>query len=224
MDAFISYEGLPLNAGGAHGLGKQPPENIFAATLHFLENFTIPVVPVKIQLQFYSSLAGAYKTLPAVWHIGKAFGLPAYGNWALKNQKQHYYQWKVRRAKTTTAFQLLNHFSSLPDNEYGPLVLSFFWHFKFVDPVTKAPLKGQEEIPVIDERQQNSQLFLRLGSKSTISAWLAFPFGELNDKNKEYLQSVVNKLPFTASDKHWRLWRKSAKGEWYPRTLQINGD
>lgn len=222
MDRFISYEGLPINSGGSHSLGKKPVDKIYSDTLNFLEKFTNGCKPIESHLVFYSSQNGSYKTVPIIWQLVKSFGIPSYNNWNLGKNRQHFYTWKLQPGDTKKAFKLLHTFSNLPENEYGPIVLSFKWHFQFIDPLTKEVFEGQDEIPVIDSRQYNSQIYLRLSHKSTISAWLTLPFSELNDNSKKYIKLMTNHLPFNTSDKHWRLWKKSKKENWVSQAIDIN--
>jgi hypothetical protein len=222
MDTFITYEGLPVNSGGAHSLGKMQVDNVYADTLTFLKKFASNDTPTKTDLIFYSSQNGSYKMLPNLWSIIKVFGIPTYNNWKLGNTRQHYFTWKLKFSDREKAFQILEKFSKLPANDFGPIVLSLCWHFSFIDPISKEILDGQDKIPIMDFRQHNSQLYLRLGQKSTISVWFAFPFQELNDKSRDYISSVSRALPFKPSDKHWRFWRRSKSDKWNPHILDIN--
>jgi hypothetical protein len=222
MDKFITYEGLPVNSGGSHSLGKKKVEIIYADTLRFLKTFTDTDIPTNIDLIFYSSQTGTYKTLPNIWKLIRIFGIPHYDSWKLRNIRQHFFTWKLKYSDCNKAFKVLDDLLKLPTNGYGPIVFSFYWKFNFVDPVSKKVLEGQDKIPVIDFRQHNSQLYLRLGQRSTISVWFAFPFQELNEKNREYISSVSTALPFKPSDKNWRLWRKSKTDNWNPQILDIN--
>jgi hypothetical protein len=222
MDRFISYEGLPINSGGSHSLGKKSVDKIYSDTLEFLHQFTNCSQPIESQLIFYSSQNGSYKTAPTLWQLVKSFGIPSCNIWNLAKIRQHFFTWKLQRGGIEMAFKCLHTFSNLPENQYGPIVLSLKWHFQFIDPLTKEVLEGQDKIPVVDSRQYNSQIHLRLGQKSTISAWLTLPFSELDDDSKKYIKSMTNQLPFYPSDKHWRLWKKSKKENWVPQVIDIN--
>ena len=222
MDTFITYEGLPVNSGGAHSLGKKTVESIYSDTLSFLRNFTNCYKPVELDLTFYSSQDNSYKTLPILWNLGKTFGVPSFHSWDIGTCKQFYYRWKLKPKQIPKGFELLNIYKDLPPNDYGPIVLSSKWHFQFLDEHTRELLTGQDKIPIIDFRQQNSQLYLRLGQKSTISAWFAFPFSSIDDSAYRYLTTLIKQLPFKPSDKHWRIWRLSKNGNWTPSKIEIN--
>ncbi|MGZ8559528.1 MAG: hypothetical protein ACXWWC_14385 [Chitinophagaceae bacterium] len=222
MNTFISYEGLPVNSGGAHSLRQKPVDLIYSDTLIFLQKFTNCSTPIEFDLTFYSSQDGTYRTLPTLWQLIKTLGIPSYNNWNLGRVRKHFFAWNLQHKDKGKAFQILDKFSNLQENQYGPIVLSFKWHFQFIDQLTKQVLEGQNKIPIIDSRYHNSQIYLRPGQKSTMSVWLTLPFSNLNDKNKDYIKSMTNLLPFKSSNKHWRLWRKSKNENWSQQIININ--
>lgn len=78
------------------------------------------------------------------------------------------------------------------------------------------------EIPILDFRMHNSQIYLRLSSiKSTASVWFAFPFDELTEDNLKYLDGIQKTLPFKFSKHSWRLWKRSKNDNWTPRKILI---
>jgi hypothetical protein len=220
MDTFISYEGLPIKAGGAHSLGKRSIDEIYSQSISFLQTFAAIQNSV-IEITFFNSQDKIYNTLPYLWMLTRKFGLPSWNSWNLKSKRQHYWTWKVKPTKVDQALQVLNSFLKLPSNEYGPVVLSFLWHFHFKDLQSGDILKGQEQIPVLDKRNFNSQLYLRLGQKSTVSVWFTLPFNEQDERAIDYITKLSNALPFKPSEKHWRLWKKTKSGNWQPKVLEI---
>jgi hypothetical protein len=78
-------------------------------------------------------------------------------------------------------------------------------------------------IPILDERVVNSQIYTRLsGAKSTISSWFAFPFAEMNDHNRFYIEQIKSSLPSKLSDKSWRKWHLAKNGNWISRMLNVS--
>ena len=221
MQAFLSYEGLPIKSGGGHSMGKKTPDEVYSNVKAFLASYTNAVLPEFFDLTFYSSQQKAYKTLPHLWRLVKIFGIPTWKWWNLE-VRQHLFNWKIRSAKLDAAFKQLETFSQLPENPFGPLVLSIKWQFYFTEPRTASILPGQQQLPLIDFRNQNSQLYMRLGKRSTISVWFAFPFEVIDDNCKHYLASVVKALPFKPSEKHWRLWKLSKNYNWIPKSINID--
>ncbi len=93
MDAF-SYEGLPINSGGAHQLGGKKPGDILADVLEFLRHFTNNDAPEALHFIFYSSRKGTYRTWPIVWKLTKQFGIPAYTAPNLP-KRERVFTWKL---------------------------------------------------------------------------------------------------------------------------------
>lgn len=99
--------------------------------------------------------------------------------------------------------------------------MSFLWNFSFIDPKTNQILPNQEKIPELDFRIKNSRIYLRISNKSSISVWLALPFEKLGKFEVEYINELKCHLPFKPSEKHWRIWKKSEKGNWIPNKIEI---
>jgi len=221
-DTFITYEGLPINSGGAHSLGKQSVDKIYADTNTFLTTYTTNPKPKEIELIFYSSIKGEYKTFPILFDLMKTFGyFPKWSSYDFPGKKQRLWSWTINENQLETAKAFLKKYENLPDNEYGPIILSSLWHFKFIDNKTKQILPDQNVIPTVDKRQHNSQLYLRLGKKSTMAVWFAFPFSLIDQDKKQYLDNLSKSLPFKLSEKHWRQWR-NVGGSWKSELIEIN--
>ncbi len=221
MDAFITYEGLPINHGGAHSLGNKPIQNIYSQIKKILQNFSNSNQATEIDLIFYSSQDGTYKTLPILWALAKEFGIPSYKKWDMVSYNQHLFNWRLSQKDIEKGLMIVDKFSHLPKNKFGPITLSLKWHFHFISQESKLELKGQNQLPIIDSRNHNSQLYVRFGQKSTISAWFAFPFETLDKNAYDYISRIVQDLPFKPSEKHWRIWQKSSKGNWTPKVVNI---
>ena len=64
-------------------------------------------------------------------------------------------------------------------------------------------------------------MYLRISEKSTVSVWFAFPFEEIHQCEKEFIEDLKLNLPFKISDKHWRIWKYSKEGNWIARKIEI---
>lgn len=220
LKTFISYEGKPITGGGAHMLGKKHFLEIYDQTRQFLDDFTTNNQVQNPTLTLYSSQQGTYKTAPILWRLVKTFGIPSYNWWKLAHT-QHFFTWKLNIRSIDKAIALLQQYNDLPKNDFGPLTLSLYWQFHFIDPNTKTIFPHQELLPEIDFRQKNSQIYLRLGQRSSASVWFAFPFSKIEQPEKKYLSALVKKLPFKPSDKYWRIWQRSNNGNWIPKVLDL---
>jgi hypothetical protein len=221
MNRFVSYEGLPIKAGGAHGLGRKTNREAYSETNAFLKLYTDNTVPHSLTLTLYKADTFDFRSIK--WQLMKRFGLfPRNETWDFGDAKQKLWIWTLRPEKIEEGLNFLEAHGNLPDHEYGPLTLNVLWHFRLVDPVTKQEIPNQELIPVLDERINNSRALLTLKRKSTLSVWFAFPFDKQDSKFMDYLDGFTKNLPFKPSDKHWRLWKKGKNGDWRPNKIDIN--
>jgi hypothetical protein len=210
MNTFITYEGLPISSGGAHSISSTPPDIIYNKTLQFLNTFTDSSLPTSLILTIEKP------SIAKILKYSNILGLPKIDIDSFIGAGQKLMHWTIPIHKIDQVFELL------PFDE--KITVSILCKFKFVDIASKALIKGQDAIPIIDERLSNSQIYVRISkSKSTISTWLAFPFDSLTGDNLSYIDDMKKTLPFKFSDKHWRLWTLSKKGNWTPKVIQPNG-
>lgn len=78
MEAFISYDGLPIKSGGSHGLGNKPVEGLYSQCLGFINNHT-EVGQLKVDITLYSSDNKNYSSWPLLWKMIKKFGVLLHG-------------------------------------------------------------------------------------------------------------------------------------------------
>jgi hypothetical protein len=223
MDAFISYDGLPIESGGTHSLGKKKWGKVYEECVRFLETYTNNEGRDYATLTFFSSEHRTYKTMPSLWKLTKRYGIPRSRRWQFVDGNRRCYTWDLRSVKDVDdALQLLDAFEKFPPNRHGPLMVAFMWRFYFIDPGTGEVLPGQDKIPHVRRPLQNSQMHLMLAQKSKVSVWFAFPFEKWDEQSKSYIHVVAESMPFKCSDKHWRFWRYSKNGNWIPKVLNID--
>ena len=207
MNKFITYNGLPIKSGGAHSISNKSPEEIYHKTNKFLNLFTDNKHPKYVKLYLAKTDFILFPKL--CWF----FGIPKLSS----NNKLNTWYWSLNQKKIEKGLKLLE----LNTNSKNILTLSLYWNFKFKDFKTGNILPNQKRIPTIDSRNENSKIYLRISKKSTISVWFAFPFEEIKEYEKEYINNLKDNLPFKVSNKHWRTWNKSEKGNWIPRKLEL---
>lgn len=217
MNRFISYDGLPISSGGAHSVSKKSPLENYNKTVEFLEEFGDKTTPKSIELSLFQSDKNEYSTLKLIPKLSLKFGFPKMRNDGLLKS----WNWSLTKKDIQNGFDALELNKELPTISMGPVTLSFLWNFKFKDPVTNQILLNQEKIPELDIRVQNSRIYLRTSNRSTISVWFALPFEQMDKYESKYLDNLKASLPFKASNKHWRLWKKAKNGNWAPRKLEI---
>lgn len=186
-------------------------------TLDFLNLFADKTDPKSIELTLYESEKKEYSALKLLPKLSLKFGIPTPRNdgWLRT------WTWNLTEKHIGKGFEALDLNNELPKNPAGPITLDFDWNFHFKDPNTNSVLPNQELIPELDFRIKNSRIYLRLSKKSTISVWFAFPFEKIEKYESEFIKEIKSNLPFKTSDKHWRIWKKSEKGNWTPRKIEI---
>jgi len=130
MDAFISYDGLPIESGGAHSLGRKRWDKVYAECVHFLETYTNNDGRDYATLTFFSSEHRTYKTMPSLWKLTKRYGIPRIRRWLYEKGGRRSYAWNLRSVKDVEdALKLLDAFERFPPNLHGPLMVTFMWRF-----------------------------------------------------------------------------------------------
>lgn len=223
MESFISYDGLPIRSGGGHSLGKLNPKEAYERTKGLLQQFGDNSFPNEITLEQYRAENNEFNSSQLHWETRKKFGwFPRREVWRFPDGKQRLWHWKIPYRKKDAALKHLNKLKELPKHEFGPLNIRMNWNFKLIDLQTKKLLPNQHLIPTIDFRLPNNSARLTLSHKSTLAIWIVFPFSDpSNEEFRMYLEDMKKVAPFKFSDKNWRLWKKSKKGNWNPNKIEI---
>ena len=211
LKKFISYDGLPLKSGGAHSVSNADNHGIYLAVCDFLKCMTTDPPSVnKIILDISIKRKGATVSF---WYMVMNFGLP---NWSSTGSVTGGFVWifYVSEKQINKAIELSKQFANL--------TLTMTWQFQFVNLKTKAVIKGQNDIPILDERLPNSQVYLRLSQKTTLSLWFTLPFDGLDKDEIDYIKLLKNKLPVKLSNNHWKVWTLSKNDNWISRKLDVS--
>lgn len=218
LQKFISYNGLPISSGGAHTISDKRRENVYSQTEMMLDKYGV-LIKKEYVLTFYNSTSGLYNTWKNIWMLMRKFGFfPKLNSHDYPGGKQYFWSWKIRNNDLREVFKLLESFSTFDKDRFDPLVFSALYHFHFKNDIGSV-FPYQNQIPSIDGRLFNSQMYLRLGQKVTVSAWFTVPLGEYG-ADSGYIKRLIQDLPFKVSEKHWKLWGKSAKGKWIGRKVK----
>lgn len=221
MDQFVSYNGLPISSGGAHGLGKKSALEAFTEVITFLQKYGSTTKPETVSLTLYKADSFDYRKLK--WQFMKRYGLfPKDTSVDFIKYKQKMWTWDLKPKQMEEAISILQENSDLPEVDHlGPLRLEILWHVRLMDPTTQMELPNQKMIPTLDFRIHNSRMLLTVSKKSRVSVWFAFPFANQDETFKTYLNAFIKDLPFQPSEKHWRTWEKNKHGEWMPKKITV---
>jgi hypothetical protein len=222
IDSFISYEGLPIKSGGAHIISRLSVDETYLKVTNFLHKFTDTTTPTDVRLTIYQSPTDDYDLKSLLWLTRKKFGLfPKKKEGFINLKPINYWEWKLRASEFSSGLEYVKNNNFKVDQTLGPIEISFLWTFKFKSPKTGKLFPNQEEIPELDVRQSNSQIYLKLSNRKTISTWFAFPFTEVDEFFINLIAEMQKELPFRFSEQHWRNWRKSKNNNWTPRKISV---
>lgn len=132
------------------------------------------------------------------------------------------YQWKVAPEQFQNALELLEQAQQKLPSYVDRMEIHARWEFKLVNPESREPLPGQENLPAIDVRfPAGSSLRLSASYKPRIFACLLFSFEEANEEFRAYVAGLQEKMIFKFTSKNWRAWSRSRNGKWHPRRLSF---
>jgi hypothetical protein len=213
MENFITYDGLPISSGGAHRINGRPANEIYDSLSKFTSTLTNTNKPHRLFLEYNSTISSNASKFKTVWKLILACGPPklSLGNYYATRQLK--WRWMLRTGSMNKAIKL--------QSQYENITLSVLWYFYFIDLNSKKMLPGQDAIPVIHPRLQNSHIYWRHGKTSSISLWFILPFNELDTATVDYIKLLQAHLPVKLSKNHWRIWRKNKNGP-SPRKLILD--
>lgn len=208
----VTYVGLPLGSGSAHGLGRTGLRDAHARTQAFVDACMIEIEPRR---QFFNlvkvpELPDLPAWAPQLWERfsrGDGRTVP------------------VADSDVGDALSFLDDVDPQPRNQWGvsPLRLCTNWTVALLDPSTGEPFPGQNpgRYPRSDYEGLSlgeSRVQLVLHNSASVSVSLCFP--DLDDTRlKEVLASFQQNAPFKFSRKHWKRWTPTKTGSFRSVTI-----
>ncbi|WP_136835196.1 hypothetical protein [Pedobacter frigoris] len=207
LKSFIVYDGLPLKSGGGHQLNKHSNDEIFDSITQFIALYTDSKTS-------YVSISMTQFKLGQLLKNSLRFGFPRFHFWSYMAIRKNLVSWNVSSRSLERKISLI----TADDN----LLIAILWRFYFVNPETGEVLPGQKELPVVEIRKPQSEVYVRLSNSSkTVSVWFALPFEELNEGELNYINALKGALPFRFSSKSWRTYQRSKDDSWFARKLEV---
>ena len=230
--AVITYDGLPISAGGAHRLREKNHVATWESVLRFLHSFTTSEEPdhVRLLLAEGARIDGAFFA-EAHRRARAAFGRAERRLKIAGEANEFEHSWIVNRANIGDALDLMEALEPFPEHWLGaPLELSVEAIFCLRDPDTGEVFAGQD--PELYGGQEaawklqfgRSRLHLGLTTVSTCALFLFLPFPEVCPALRAYVRRVDESLPFRLSRKHWARWQLNEQGTgYYRRRVDVLG-
>lgn len=209
----VTYEGLPIGAGGAHRLGRMGLREAHRRTEAFVEACGLEIGP-RHRFFMFPNVPGMDKMTKWEGQLEAQFG-PRVRD-----------RIPVLETQVEEALSFLDDINPQPVNPWGmaPIWFTSAWKIAMVDPETLAPFPGQDSarygsVPYsVSAALGESHIRLRLSDRAALGADLCFP-----DVDDSKLQSVLPMLqehaPFRFSPKHWRRWSPTKTGSFTSRSI-----
>jgi len=227
---LITYDGLPVSAGGAHRLRGKDRSAAWARILGFLTSFTTYEKPDDVRLLLaegpridHAFVSRAHR------HATHAFG-PAKRRLAIAGAvEEREHRWALTAGDVDECLELMQSLEPFPSHWRGaPLVLAIGAAFRLCDPDSGVVFPAQD--PELYGRQEIgglgllglSRIHLRLGTTSTCALFLSLPFTEATQVVRAYARRIDQSLPFRLSKAHWSRWQVNAGGtRFYRRRISV---
>jgi hypothetical protein len=222
--ALIAYDGLPIAAGGGHGLGRKDRSVVWNEIRQFLQTCTTCRAPQRVRLLLSE---GTHLDADFFARASRAatdsFGRPQ-RRLAIVGADGEVYEhaWEVDPEEIDRALALMQGVEPIPEHlGSGVLVLAVEASFCLRDPDSGEPFPGQD--PALYGHQEAawnlplglSRIYLRLSGRSTCALFLSLPFPAVSPELRGHVAELEALLPFRLSPKHWSRWQLNAQGTRY---------
>jgi hypothetical protein len=208
VGSVVTYDGLPLSSGSAHGLGCMTGRAAYKSALHFLD--TCCVVDGDVEHWFSLSNPPELEVSPAVADELRSRFPP----------KAH--RFVVPADRVDEAFGFLDRISPQPTNPWG-MAPVWFWvtaRMRLRIPGGLDPWPGQDREmfggfeTASGIRLGESRLQLVVERRSSISLAISIPNASDADLST-MIPWLQEDLPFRMSRKHWIRWTITKRGNAY---------
>jgi hypothetical protein len=219
--SVITYDGLPISSGGAHGLRTRSPKVALEQVRDFLRMCTDNSSPSDVFVEVIVSRSFQKEfTVPLAERLTAHLGTPI---------RRHAGAEDIAHRWTLTAHQIDEHVEliaqacPLPRHPFKiqPFVVAALFKFRLVSQETNVALPCQDVAyygnfsPRPGQLMGESQLYARISERSTVSLFLNFPFQERSESFLAAAAYVQANLPFLLSPNQWKQWRSTKRGSKY---------
>jgi hypothetical protein len=219
--SVITYDGLPISSGGAHGLRTRSPKVALEQVRDFLRMCTDNSSPSDVFVEVIVSRSFQKEfAVPLAERLTAHLGTPI---------RRHAGAEDIAHRWTLTAHQIDEHVEliaqacPLPRHPFKiqPFVVAALFKFRLVSQETNVALPCQDVAyygnfsPRPGQLMGESQLYARISERSTVSLFLNFPFQERSESFLAAAAYVQANLPFLLSPNQWKQWRSTKRGSKY---------
>jgi hypothetical protein len=211
---LVTYDGLPVASGGAHGLRARHPRAAWTAVQSFIDACLLPVATPTMSLRVWrSGPEPAREELIAF--ATRALGGP-------RSQDRTSMEWRLRPQAVDDVLVAIDAAGTGAVTPHGQPMASLTWdaEVRLIDPDTGEPWEGVS--PEAFDRHPVDGYGRVLGasgvrtaigtSASSLSLWLSLPGDERLPRAARHVQEHA---PVRLSRLHWRRWRPTRDGSSY---------
>jgi hypothetical protein len=219
--SVITYDGLPISSGGAHGLRTRSPKVALEQVRDFLRMCTDNSSPSDVFVEVIVSRSFQKEfTVPLAERLTAHLGTPI---WRHAGAEDIAHRWTLTAHQIDEHVELIAQACPLPRHPFKiqPFVVAALFKFRLVSQETNVALPCQDVAyygnfsPRPGQLMGESQLYARISERSTVSLFLNFPFQERSESFLAAAAYVQANLPFLLSPNHWKQWRSTKRGSKY---------
>ena len=219
--SVITYDGLPISSGGAHGLRTRSPKVALEQVRDFLRMCTNNSSPSDVFVEVIVSRSFQKEfTVPLAERLIAQLGTPIRRHAGAEDIA---HRWTLTADQIDEHVELIAQACPLPRHPFKiqPFVVAALFKFRLVSQETNVALPGQDVAyygnfsPRPGQLMGESQLYARISERSTVSLFLNFPFQERSESFLAAAAYVQANLPFLLSPNHWKQWRLTKRGSKY---------
>lgn len=214
----MTYDGLPIAAGGAHTLRSRGFREAWTQIEHFLRRCSDFDRPQQIVIEV---IEGGGAPAAFVTPLKRQFSRQFTKVRSRRIGAAVGHQWSADGADLVALLGEMEAVRPIPDVEFAPLTLNVTAAFRFVDPWTRELLPFQNPADYLRQDAGNRHLlgassaFARLSTRSTLSAFFSLPFPESSAECLAYVEFLREHAPVQLSDRHWTAWTLNMRGTRY---------
>ncbi len=223
--ALITYDGLPVSAGGAHRIRGRDRQRIWQELQTFMRLFTTYDEPDAVDLVLYEdeSVDTEFVTRARGAATSK-FGRASRRRLVSGAVEVYEDGWRLGPGRVDDGLRLIRDLEPFGNHWLGgPVTLRILTHFRLKDPDTGLILAYQGSVNYRDQKADNglplgeSSLGVHLARPSACGLFLSLPFADVTPELIAYVSRLAAYLPFRLSPKHWTRWQLNRAGTRYYR-------
>lgn len=218
---LISYDGLPISSGGAHGLGRLKPAQAWQALQRFLAACTTASEPNRVSLTINQTPDVEPAALESLIASAQSTLKLQTGQRQECGELGVSYDWDLPDAQAGAAVEWLAAAKPVHNRLGGTARVSLNYRF-CLKSADGSELPFQTNKDYLGQKYDGygtglgeSGCRLTLSARSALSILMFLPFEEPGAELWNYVGFLEEHLPMKLSNSHWKHWKLTKKGDNY---------